>query len=215
MSFKYTEEYAQKFSFAEEAVKVVKSGNQVIYAFGVCSINELDRALSMRKDELQDVKIICNDMTCRYYAMDAGFTVEHFNFYEEMCQGVRESSLSKGDTKKEARRTDRNSSDYDVRPGYVFMATVSPMDKNGYFWFGRNVAENQIYKKYYEMADYVILEINERILEGKIPEQECIHISKVDKIVGSNNKDLLQGFEKPGKSYIYHENAATVAYRAV
>ncbi|KUG04483.1 4-hydroxybutyrate coenzyme a transferase [hydrocarbon metagenome] len=214
MSLKYTDEYARKFTFAEEAVKVIKSGNRVIYAFGICSINELDRALAMRKDELQDVKIICNDMTCGYYAMDTDISGEHFKFYEGICPGVLESSLHEGGTKKAGKRTDTNSPDFDVRPGHVFMATVSPMDKNGYFWFGRNVAENQIYKKYYEIAEYVILEINERILEGNIPGQERIHISQADMIVGSNNDDLLQGFKKTGKYQLYHHKR-TSANRAV
>ncbi len=214
MSLKYTDEYARKFTFAEEAVKVIKSGNRVIYAFGICSINELDRALAKRKDELNDVKIICNDITCGYYAMDADFSGEHFKFYEGICPGTMESSMREGGTKKAGRRTDKNSSDHDVRPGHVFMATVSPMDKNGYFWFGRNVAENRVFQNYYEMAEYVILEINERILEGRVPGQECIHISQADMIVGSNNDDLLQGFKKTGKYHLYIHKT-TSANRAV
>lgn len=208
MSLNYIDEYTRKFTFAEEAVKVIKSGNRVIYAFGICSINELDRALAKRSDELYDVKIICNDITCGYYAMDADFTGEHFKFYEGICPGVLESSFHEGGTKNSITRREKCSTECDSRPGHVFMATVSPMDKNGYFWFGRYAAENRVLKKYYEMAEYVIIEINERILENINPGQECIHISQVDMIVGSNNDDLLQGFKRSGKYYIYNEKAA-------
>ncbi len=215
MSLKYADEYARKFTFAEEAVKVIKSDDRVIYAFGICSINELDRALAMRRDELYNVKIVCNDISCGYYAMDADFTGEHFKFYEGICPGVRESSLHEGGTRKTSERTDNDSSDYDVRHGHVFMATVSPMDKNGYFWFGSNAAENWVFKKYYEMAEYVILEINERILESIEAGQECIHISQADMIVGSNNDDLLHGLKKKGKYYIYNDRTEAPANRAV
>ena len=103
MTLKYTDEYARKFTFAEEAVKVVKSGDRVIYAFGICSINELDRALAMRKDELLGVDIICNDLSCGYYTMDADFSEEHFRFYEGMYQGKRkEKKFMKEEQKGEA-----------------------------------------------------------------------------------------------------------------
>ncbi len=57
------------------------------------------------------------------------------------------------------------------------------MDKNGYFWFSGGAAQKQDFRQCYEMAEYVILEINERILEGSDQEQECIHISQADMVV--------------------------------
>lgn len=211
MGLKYADEYARKFTFAKEAVKVIESGNLVIYAFGICSINELDRALAKRKDELQNVKIICNDISCGYYAMDADSTGERFKFYEGICPGVRERFLREGN-KNEDTRTGKNSLDYGVLPGHIFMATVSPMDKNGYFWFGSNGADKQIFNKYYERAELVILEINERIPEGRVPEQECIHISQADMIVGSNNDDLIEDFKRTSKCPIYiHKTTANQA----
>ncbi len=201
MSLKYADQYASKFTFAEEAVKVIKYGNRVIYAFGICSINELDRALAMRKDEIFDVRIICNDINCGYYAMDADFTGEHFKFYKGISYGDRENALHVGTIRNHLNQTDQRGSRFDVRPSQVFMATVSPMDKNGMFWFGSNAPESHIFQKYCQMAEYVILEINERILENIDPSQECIHISQVDMIVGSNNDDLLQ--DKSQKYYSY------------
>ncbi len=210
MSLKYADEYARKFTFAENAVKVIESGNRVIYAFGICSINELDRALAMRRDELHDVKIICNDISCGYYAMDADFTRRHFIFHEGIYSGGRDNAFCEGGSKKEVRRKAKSSPNRDILPGHVFMASVSPMDKNGYFWFGSKAPEQQMFKEYYEKAEYVILEINERILEGIEAGQECIHISQANMIVGSNNEELLYTYRNAGKYYLYNHKTAAI-----
>ncbi|NLO20640.1 MAG: hypothetical protein GX119_01385 [Syntrophomonadaceae bacterium] len=207
MILKYTDEYARKFTFAEEAVKVVKSGDRVIYAFGICSINELDRALAMRKNELIRVEIICNDITCGYYAMDADFSEEHFKFYEGMNLRKRErEKVHEGGTKgRSYPKLDHSPKQDSSAP--IFLATVSPMDKDGYFWFDSNLSQKNHFRPYYERAEYVILEINERILEGNKKNQECIHISQTDMIVGSNNDELLQRVNVPGKNPLYDEQS--------
>ncbi len=206
MTLKYTDEYARKFTFAEEAVKVVKSGDRVIYAFGVCSINELDRALAMRRDELVGVEIICNDITCGYYAMDADFSEEHFRFGEGIYPGQKErDKVHEGGIKGRNYPRFSNSNKEDSS-AQIFMATVSPMDKDGYFWFDSRVSQKHHFRAYYEKADYVILEINERILEDYKKNQECIHISQTDMIVGSNNDELLQKVNITGKHPLYGEH---------
>ncbi|MFY9118696.1 MAG: butyryl-CoA:acetate CoA-transferase, partial [Syntrophomonadaceae bacterium] len=53
----YQQEYQQKLVTAAQAMQVVKSGDWVEHAFGVCGANELDQALAQRVDELYDVKI--------------------------------------------------------------------------------------------------------------------------------------------------------------
>ena len=47
--------YQQKLTTAEEAVKVVKSGDWVDYTWATSHPVELDMALAARKDELYDV----------------------------------------------------------------------------------------------------------------------------------------------------------------
>ena len=49
--------YQQKLTTAEEAVKVVKSGDWVDYTWATSHPVELDKALAARKDELYDVKV--------------------------------------------------------------------------------------------------------------------------------------------------------------
>ena len=49
-------EYKSKLRSAEEAVKVVKSGDWVDYGLGLSQPIALDAALAARKPELRDVK---------------------------------------------------------------------------------------------------------------------------------------------------------------
>ena len=50
-------EYQRKLTTAEEAVKVVKSGDWVDYGWCACHPVALDKALAQRADELTDVKL--------------------------------------------------------------------------------------------------------------------------------------------------------------
>ena len=53
----YQAMYQQKLTTAEEAVKVVKSGDWVDYGWCTNHPIALDKALAARKDELRDVKV--------------------------------------------------------------------------------------------------------------------------------------------------------------
>jgi acyl-CoA hydrolase len=51
------DEYKKKLVSADQAVKVVKSGDWVDYGSFLGQVRDLDKALAKRKDELKDVKI--------------------------------------------------------------------------------------------------------------------------------------------------------------
>jgi acyl-CoA hydrolase len=55
----YAEEYRSKLRTADEAVKVVKSGDFVFYSHFATAPKALDEALAKRKDELQNVMVKC------------------------------------------------------------------------------------------------------------------------------------------------------------
>ena len=57
MSNTFLEEYKQKLTTPDEAVKVVKSGDWIDYGSFTGQVIALDAALAKRKDELKDVKI--------------------------------------------------------------------------------------------------------------------------------------------------------------
>ena len=53
----FREEYKQKLVSADEAVKLIKSGDWVDYGWCTNTVDALDQALAKRTDELTDVKL--------------------------------------------------------------------------------------------------------------------------------------------------------------
>ncbi len=182
-------EYDSKLVPAEEAVKVVKSGDWVEYCFGINCANELDAALAKRKDELYDVNIRCDIGAWPHYTLEADPSGSHFYWNSWHFGGIDRKYYEKGLLSyipmkfHECPTMTRN----DCIPPSVFMATVCPMDKHGYFSFGTGSPSAWAA---IEKADYVIVEINTnmpRVLGGN---QESIHISQVDYVVETNNDPL-------------------------
>ena len=185
----WLDEYKKKLVTADEAVKVIKSGDWVEYAFGVAGANELDAALARRIDELWDVKIRCDIGAWPHYTNEADPTGEHFYWNSWHCGGLDRKYYNQGVLSyipmkfHECPMMTRKDAD----PTNVFMATVSPMDKHGYFSFGAGCPSAWAA---IEKAQYVLLEVNTnmpRVLGGN---QESIHISQVDYVVESSNMPL-------------------------
>ncbi len=185
----WMEEYKKKLVAADEAVKVVKSGDWVEHAFGVAGANELDAALARRVDELWDVKIRCDIGAWPHYTNEADPTGEHFYWNSWHCGGLDRKYYNQGVLSyvpmkfHECPIMTRK----DAVPPNVFMATVSPMDKHGYFSFGAGCPSAWAA---IERAQYVMVEVNTnmpRVLGGN---QESIHISQIDYVVESSNMPL-------------------------
>lgn len=185
----WMEEYKKKLVSADEAVKVIKSGDWVEHAFGVAGANELDAALARRVDELWDVKIRCDIGAWPHYTNEADPTGEHFYWNSWHCGGLDRKYYNQGLLSyvpmkfHECPMMTRK----DAVPPSVFMATVSPMDKHGYFSFGAGCPSAWAA---IERAQYVMVEVNTnmpRVLGGN---QESIHISQIDYVVESSNMPL-------------------------
>ena len=185
----WMEEYKKKLVTADEAVKVIKSGDWVEHAFGVAGANELDAALARRVDELWDVKIRCDIGAWPHYTNEADPTGEHFYWNSWHCGGLDRKYYNQGVLSyvpmkfHECPIMTRK----DAVPPNVFMATVSPMDKHGYFSFGAGCPSAWAA---IERAQYVMVEVNTnmpRVLGGN---QESIHISQIDYVVESSNMPL-------------------------
>ena len=92
----FLEEYKQKLVSADEAVKIVKSGDWVDYGFGAGFPELLDKALAARKGEVKDVKVrggvtMWMPEICK--AEDAG---EHFTWNTWQSSGIDRKIISKG-----------------------------------------------------------------------------------------------------------------------
>ena len=84
----YTQEYKQKLVSADEAVKVIKSGDWVDYGWCTGTPDALDKALAKRTDELKDVNLrggILLKPLAVFEREDAG---EHFTWNSWHMSGI-------------------------------------------------------------------------------------------------------------------------------
>jgi len=181
VDLRYAEEYRRKLVTAEEAVKVVKSGDWVDYGTFQGQVVELDKALAARKEELKDVKIrsACRVSGPPAVAM-ADPAKESFIFNSGHFSVLDRKVCDFGLCYYFPLLFREVPSYYEYTDVDVAMVTVTPMDKHGYFNFGLN---NVYSKKTCDLAKHVVLEVNPNMPWVPGGNQECIHISEVDYIV--------------------------------
>ena len=183
MSFQ--DEYKQKLVTADEAVKVVKSGDWVDYGWCNGTPDALDKALARRTDELKDVKLrggILLKPLAVFEREDAG---EHFCWNSWHMSGIERKLIARGCSYYSPIR-------YSELPRYyrdgncsdVVMIVCAPMDKHGYFNFGPNASH---LAAACEMAKTVIVEVNENMPRCLGGFENSVHINDVDYIVEGEN----------------------------
>ena len=177
----YTEEYQKKVVKAEEAVKVIKSGDWVDYGTFQNQVVLLDMALAGRKDDLKDVKI---RSACRVSGPPAAAMAdpsnESFTFNSGHYSPIDRKVSDFGMCYYYPLLFREVPSYYQYATVDVAMVVVTPMNRHGYFNFGPT---NVYSKKTCDLAKHVILEVNPNIPWVMGGNQECIHISEVDYIV--------------------------------
>ena len=92
----YSKEYTQKLVTADEAVKVIKSGDWVDYGWCTGTPDALDKALAKRTDELKDIKLrggILLKVPAIFEREDAG---EHFTWNSWHMSGIERKLIAKG-----------------------------------------------------------------------------------------------------------------------
>ena len=187
----YTQEYKQKLVSADEAVKVIKSGDWVDYGWCTGTPDALDKALAKRTDELKDVKLrggILLKPLAVFEREDAG---EHFTWNSWHMSGIERKYISRGFAYYAPIR-------YSELPRYYYdldckndvaMFQVAPMDKHGYFNFGPNASHMMAVC---ENSKKIIVEVNENMPRCLGGFENSIHISKVDMIVEGPNDPIAE-----------------------
>lgn len=181
----YKEEYQKKLTTPEEAVKIIKSGDWVEYGSFGSPLTVLDRALAARKDELRDVKIRTDFDPIMPAVVEADPEGEAFTYNSFHLSGVERKLMKKGQCYYVPML-------YHELPSYfkktlhsnVAMVPVSPMDEHGNFYLGPQVSHN---KEMIELADKVILEVNQQMPICYGGYYETVHISEVDLIVETSH----------------------------
>ena len=182
----FSQEYQSKLKTADEAVKVVQSGDWVDYGWGTGTPDALDRALARRTDELRDVKVrggILLKPLAIFEREDAG---EHFCWNSWHMGGLERKLIARGCAYYSPIRYSELPRYYreNIQPDDVAMFVVAPMDKHGYFNFGPNASHLMAIC---ETAKHIIVEVNENMPRCLGGMEEGIHISQVDAIVEGEN----------------------------
>src|SRR5699024_1905488 len=92
----YQEEYRQKLTTAEEAVKVVKSGDWVDYGWCTNTAEVLDQALAGRMGELHDVKVRGGILLHMPAIAQIENPAEHFTWNSWHMSGVERKLVKMG-----------------------------------------------------------------------------------------------------------------------
>ncbi len=184
----FQNEYHLKLRTPEQAVHAVRSGDWVDYTSCLCFPTLLDEALSRRKEELSDVKIRGNLLFGPIQAVECDPKREHFVYNSWHCSNYERKLCDKG-LCNYIPMVFRN-----VIPYYqhfltvnVAMMAVPPMDKHGFFNLS---CATGIARGILEVADIVILEVNEHLPHILGGYDESIHISEVDYIVEGEHDPL-------------------------
>ena len=187
----YTQEYQKKLRPAEEAVKVVESGDWIDYGWAACTPEALDRALAARYEELWDVKVRGAVLMARPTILSVPDTAAHFCWNSWHMGGLERRLIDEGIAYYIPLRYSELPRYYreNVDPVHVAMFQVSPMDEEGYFSYGLNASHLEALC---EKAEIVILEVNRNYPYCFGGKDARIHISQVDMIVEGDNPALKE-----------------------
>ena len=186
----YQEVYRQKLTTADEAVKVVKSGDWVDFGWCTDTPDALDKALARRAGELTDVKIRGGVLLRRPAIADVPDAASHFSWNSAHMSGVERKMISEGLAYYLPIR-------YSELPSYylsgnarvdVVMIQVAPMDEHGWFNFGPSISH---LKAACEMAKTVVVEVNRNMPVCFGGFDNGIHIDDVDMVVEGDNPAIL------------------------
>lgn len=185
----FYEEYKRKLVSADEAVKVVKSGDIVDYAFFNGKPVECDIALAKRKDELQDVSIYSavTIPPVPEVAKAKGSFIYHDWQFSKVSRILQSFGLCYYSPilyhQAPALYRDRI-----AHQRNVVICRVCPMDEHGYFNLGPQNSETLAK---IEMGNIVILEVNKNMPVCLGGAEESVHISQVDYIVEAPEDQTL------------------------
>lgn len=182
MELDWQEEYRRKLISAEEAVRLVKSGDRIAF-----SVNEqpiaLSEALTARLVDLRDVQIHITNPLVDYGWFDPGMR-EFFDVTQLSYAGRAARPMS------DAREIDYMpllysiwpKAEIEARPGIrgtdVFMMLASPPDEHGFLSYGWSIWGK---KSYLESANKVMVEVNRNL--PRLYGDNLFHISEIDHVV--------------------------------
>ena len=188
--------YQSKLTTAEEAVKVIKSGDWVDYGFCNTHPHVLDEALARRAPELEDVKVRGGIALWKPAIFDIEEPAKHIIYNSHHTGGFERKHIDTGACFYEPMRYSELPRYYydPINPPDVALIQVGPMDKHGYFNFGVSASHM---KAICDTAKILIVEVNQNMPRCLGGFGESVHITDVDMIVEGRNDPMGQMLSAP------------------
>ena len=188
--------YRSKLTTADEAVKVIKSGDWVDYGFCNTHPHVLDEALARRAPELEDVKVRGGIALWKPAIFDIEEPAKHIIYNSHHTGGFERKHIDTGACFYEPMRYSELPRYYydHINPPDVALIQVGPMDKHGYFNFGVSASHM---KAICDTAKIVIVEVNQNMPRCLGGFGESVHITDVDMIVEGRNDPMGQMLSAP------------------
>ncbi len=183
--------YKEKLTTAEEAVKVVQSGDWLDWGWCTGTPDALDKAMAKRMPQLHDIKIRGGILLKVPEIFKIENAPEHFCWNSWHMSGIERKAIAAGIAYYGPIRYSelpRYYRDLDC-PSDVVMIQVAPMDSRGYFSFGPNASHLEAVC---QRAKTIIVEVNEKMPYCWGGDSSAVHITKVDMIVEGENPDILE-----------------------
>lgn len=188
MGVNYCREYKNKMVSAEEAVKVVKSGDWVGYSHFALFPRSLDRALAQRKDELTGVKVrgVCSLYEAEVAKVEPKHKhfIYHSGFLSHADRGLSDRCMHIPGMYRNSPITLREGH---AEPINVVFITTTAMDEHGYFNFS---AACSYHRALCDQAEIIVIEVNKSAPVCLGGEQENVHISEVTYVVETDDSPL-------------------------
>ncbi|MDY7019596.1 MAG: acetyl-CoA hydrolase/transferase C-terminal domain-containing protein [Chloroflexota bacterium] len=178
----WREDYQKKLVSAEEAAKLVKSGDYIVFTMGREAF-AVGLAIAARKEELQDVNLHCVAPGYDFGWYDEGWQ-DSFKVTIAMITATSQEAV-------DAKRVDLNPGVLLGTPrGFMGVGTalerqpdvvlteVSPPDKKGFCSFGQSVWDK---KKTINQGKLAIAEVNKNLI--RTYGDNYIHVSEIDYFV--------------------------------
>ncbi len=197
----YQEQYQQKLTTADEAVKCIRSGDWVDYGWATGHPMALDEALARRLPELEDIKVRGGIALWEPAIFRVPDAAAHMCWNSWHMSAHERKAIGKGIAFYQPLRYSELPRYYreNIEHPHVAMFQVAPMDEHGFFSFGPNASHMAAVC---EVSDIIIVEVNRSMPHCLGGWQAEVHISDVDMIVEGENPPLGQigGGGEPGEA---------------
>lgn len=182
--------YRQKLGSADQAARLVNSGDTVFLGEFVQNVEAVEAALALRKSELREVILITTTRVKPLKCVEADPTRESFIWNDWHFSGLGRKFGEQGLASYIPlcyHQAPQNIALYEEPD--VVVVQVAPMDDHGFFNFSTSCSMTPSYCR---KAKKVVVEVNRSVPRCLGGLDESIHISQVTMVVEGPNTPLVQ-----------------------